>query len=86
MGKHKNRRIGPRMKEAVDYVSRYPGCVKIEAARAVAPSGENGIGLGFGYKTIDRAIAAGLIMQTRHEGHWSLELGVKGIDLVRSWG
>lgn len=53
-------RIGPQMAAVVSFVARNPGCVKIDAARHVAP-GRSGRGLGFGYWTVDRAFNAGLI-------------------------
>lgn len=51
-------RIGPRMREATEYVAAHPGEPKIRAATHVAPYGK---GIGFGYKSVDRAIKAGLI-------------------------
>lgn len=50
-------RIGPRMAEAVEFVRRNPGCAILPVARWVAPHGA----LCYGYRTVHRAIRAGLI-------------------------
>ena len=55
----KTTRIGPRMLQVIAYVSHYPGCVKMHAARYVAPHG--GKGLQYGYNTVNRCLAHKLI-------------------------
>jgi hypothetical protein len=50
-------RTGPRMAEAAAYVAAHPGCTKLAAALAVGPNQSTN----YGYRTVDRAIAAGLI-------------------------
>jgi hypothetical protein len=57
MGRLKQRRIGPRMKEVAGYVAGAPGCTKGAAAAWVAPNGS----LFYGYKAVNRAIRAGLV-------------------------
>lgn len=49
--------VGPRMAEVLSYVQRHPGCPKLHPARVVAPNGS----LMYGYRTVNRAIAAGLV-------------------------
>jgi hypothetical protein len=58
-------RVGPRMARVVEVVRDNPGCPKIIPARAVAPSRHGRIGLHFGYKSVNRAIRAGLITAER---------------------
>jgi hypothetical protein len=56
-------RIGPRMKEALTVVEANPGCCKLLVARAIAPRGSGGgLGIQYGYRAVDRAIRAGLIV------------------------
>lgn len=50
-------RIGPRMREAADFVRSNPGCAILPVAEAVGPHGSRA----FGYRTVHRAIDAGLI-------------------------
>jgi len=47
----------PRQADVLYYVERFPGCTKCEVARFVGPNGS----LRYGYRTVDRAIANGLI-------------------------
>jgi len=54
-------RIGPRMNEVLEHVKANPGCTKLSAALAVAPHGSTM----YGYRTVDRAIRAGLIVAKR---------------------
>lgn len=51
-------RVGPRMAAVARYVAINPGCVAMRAAEWVAP---HGTGIGFGYRTVWRAVAAGLV-------------------------
>lgn len=46
------------MRAAADYVAAHPGCPKLPVARAVGPHGSTQ----FGYRSVDRAIGAGLIV------------------------
>lgn len=50
-------RIGGKMASAAAYVAANPGVTKMAVAAAVGPNGS----LRYGYKAVDRAIAAGLI-------------------------
>lgn len=52
------RRIGPKMAEVVSFVEAHPGTLKIRAAQYVGPHGS----LQYGYATVDRALAAGLVL------------------------
>ena len=63
-------RIGPRMEAAVQYVAMNPGCKKIDVARVVGPHGS----LRYGYLTVDRCIARGLIRAERRlDGRYALK-------------
>lgn len=64
-------RVGPRMAEAARYVQAHPGCTKLRVAEHVAPTGVPGgsPGIGYGYRTVDRAIRAGLIRAEAHPDH-----------------
>lgn len=53
-------RVGPRMAEAVAYVSQNPGCTMLEVAEHVGPNGSRQ----YGYRTVHRCIDAGLIENT----------------------
>lgn len=51
------KRIGPRMEQAIAIVAANPGCNKLFVAKQVGPNGSTN----YGYQTVDRAIAHGLI-------------------------
>lgn len=55
------KRIGPKMAAVKSYVETHPGCLMIRAAEYVAPSKYGRVGLGFGYDTVHRAVAAGVV-------------------------
>ena len=58
------------MKDAVQYVRLNPGCPKIDVARVVGPNGS----LRYGYRTVDRCIARGLIRaERRPDGRYALQ-------------
>lgn len=61
----KPRRIGPRMQEALDFVRRNPGCAILPVAEAVGPYGSRA----YGYRTVHRAIDAGLIRAEAGKGN-----------------
>lgn len=56
---NKKVRIGYRMRQAVEYVSRHGGAApsRLSVARAVGPHGSTA----YGYRTVNRAIRAGLL-------------------------
>lgn len=64
-GAHRRRnpraRRGQKMHAAAQYVRDHPGCSKWEAARAVSTHGSNNAG----YRIIDRAVKAGMIIAER---------------------
>jgi hypothetical protein len=62
-------RIGPRMQEAAEYVLHHPGCAMLPVAEHVGPNGSRN----FGYRTVHRAIAAGLIRAEKTNG-WNYKL------------
>ena len=64
-------RIGPKMWQAVQFVARHPGTAILPVARYVAPCGVPGgtPGISYGYRTVHRAIAAGLIDATAGKGN-----------------
>ena len=62
-------RIGPRMEAAIHYVTLNPGCRKIDVAKVVGPNGS----LRYGYRTVDRCIARGLVRaERRPDGRYAL--------------
>ena len=67
-----SKRIGPMMQSAVNYVARNPGCAKLPVAEYVGPHGSRQ----FGYRTVDRAIKAGLIVATRSTTRYGYVLTV----------
>jgi len=50
-------RIGPRMIDAVSFVADKPGCPILPVAEHVGPNGSRQ----YGYRTVHRAIEAGLL-------------------------
>lgn len=64
------KRIGERMQAAVDYVAAHPGCAILPVAEHVGPHGSRN----YGYRTVHRAIKAGLIRATRTNGVYCLEV------------
>jgi len=57
------------MEEAAEYVRRNPGCAMLPVAEAVGPHGSRN----FGYRTVHRAIKAGLIRAEKSNG-WTYKL------------
>lgn len=55
------KRIGPRMLDVVRFVANHQGCAKLPAAEYVGPNRSRQ----FGYRTVDRAIRAGLVQAER---------------------
>lgn len=53
------KRVGPRMRQATEYVAAHPGTNKKEVAKAVSPI--LATSLMHGYMSVNRAIVAGLI-------------------------
>ncbi len=66
------KRIGSKMKAAVEYVEKNPGCSKLEAG--VAAGGTFGGNMRFVYGPVDRAIAAGLIVAERKGNRYALKV------------
>ena len=63
-------RIGPRMEAAIQFVALNPGCRKIDVAKVVGPNGS----LRYGYRTVDRCIARGLVRaERRPDGRYILK-------------
>lgn len=60
-----NRRIGPKMQQAVSFVRQNPGCAKLPVAAVVGPRGS----INYGYQIVDRAIRAGLIHAEKRPGN-----------------
>lgn len=54
-------RTAPMMYGVASYVAANPGCPKLHAAEYVGPNGSRR----YGYRTVDRAIKAGLIRAER---------------------
>lgn len=61
-------RTGRKMQEAARYVRANPGCAILPVAEAVGPHGSRQ----YGYRTVHRAIRAGLIRATIKGGVYSL--------------
>jgi hypothetical protein len=75
----KMNRIGPRMTAAAAYVAAHPGCPKLPVAIAVGPNQSTN----FGYRAVDRAIAAGLIEHRGGmAGRYSLYVTDKGAAAI----
>lgn len=60
--------MGHRIAQAVDFVARHPNCAGIAVARAVGPHGSTR----YGYRTLHRAIRAGLIQARKVAGRYTL--------------
>lgn len=58
-------RVGPRMRDVVAYVTTHPGCYPADAAREVGPHGSTC----YGYRTVKRAVSAGLVVQRPDPNH-----------------
>lgn len=56
-------RVGPRMLQALHFVTRNPGCSMLDVAASVGPRGS----LKYGYATVHRAINAGVIVAVRRK-------------------
>lgn len=56
-----SRRVGPMMSAVASFVAANPGLAMLAAARAVGPNGS----LNYGYRTVHRAIKAGLVRADR---------------------
>jgi len=70
----------PRMRQAYEYVQRNPGCTKYEVQRAVGPHGS----LFYGWRTLNRAIAAGLILAVPHGTRFMLRaVSQETLDLIK---
>lgn len=62
-------RIGPRMRDVVSFVTRNPGLPMLAAAEHVGPHGSRN----YGYRTVHRAIDAGLVeRRPGPRGSWLL--------------
>lgn len=57
-----------RMIQAVEFVRANPGCAILPVAEAVGPHGSRN----YGYRTVHRAISAGMIRATVANGRYSL--------------
>ena len=75
-------RIGMRMLAATLHVKDHPGCSKREAARYAGP----GESLTYGYRTVDRTIAAGLIKSVPEDNRYKLYITAAGQDALRQVG
>lgn len=84
--RRKARRIGPKMRRVIEYVSASPGCAKIGPAWYASPYPGKPLrtcGLGYGYRAVDRAISAGLVAAELHGSRYALTLtdaGRKALD------
>jgi hypothetical protein len=75
------------MRMVVDYVSAAPGCPKIGPAWYAAPYPGKPLrscGLAYGYRAVDRAIAAGLVAGKMHGARYVLTLTEAGRSLAAS--
>lgn len=61
-------RVGPMMERAAAYVAANPGCAILPVAEHVGPHGSRK----YGYATVHRAIAAGLIRAAKARGRYTL--------------
>lgn len=72
------KRIGPRMLEAVEYVSNHPGCPILPVAEHVGPYGSRQ----FGYRTVHRAVKAGLIRNVKKGNRYYCYVTEKGAEAL----
>lgn len=69
------KRVGFRMRQAVEYVRSNPGCAIYPVARWVGPHGSTR----YGYQIVHRAIKAGLLTATRKgDGSYALTVREEG--------
>jgi DNA-binding IscR family transcriptional regulator len=61
------KRIGPRMAEALDYITRNPGCAKLHAASAL--SGRYPGTSAFAFRPVNRLIQAGMVVARKGKGN-----------------
>jgi len=81
------RRVGTKMFMAAWYAARYPGCAKLAAARFCAPyAWSTQPGIRFGYESVNRAIAAGLVSAELAHGRYSLTVTEAGTQLLAQAG
>lgn len=73
MAKRQKYRVGPKMVDAYEIVRMRPGCNKSYVASRVGPNGS----LQYGYRTVDRAIEAGLIKAEPNRTHTRYKLYVR---------
>ena len=81
------RRVGPKMRLVAEYVAANPGCPKIGPARYASPypgQPANRCGLQFGYRAVDRAMAAGLVAGQLAGARYSLRLTEAGRKLINA--
>jgi DNA-binding IscR family transcriptional regulator len=71
------KRIGPRMAEALDYVTHNPGCAKLHAASAL--SGRYPGTSAYAYDVVNRLIRAGLVVARKGKGN-AYALFVRGAE------
>lgn len=65
------KRIGPRMAQVAHIVASEPGIVALRVADQVAP-GQHKRDRGYGYRTVHRAINAGIIQMKRRKNRMYL--------------
>lgn len=68
------KRIGPRMADVVSYVETHPGCSALAAAEYVGPNRSRR----YGYRTVHRAMSAGIVDYERKSGRIYLYPASKG--------
>ena len=65
--------VGPQMAAAAAYVAAHPGCTKQAVSLAIGPHGSNA----YGWRAVQRAIGAGLIVAGERPGkRWAYALTV----------
>ena len=63
-----NKRVGPKMLQAYEYISAHRGCSKYEVSRAVGPHGSTF----YGWRIVQRCIEANMITAVRVGHAWAL--------------
>jgi hypothetical protein len=78
MPKTKKVRVGATMFAVLAVVADNPGCAKIVPARAAGPHNSTQ----YGYRSVDRCIAAGLITATLAPGRYELAITDTGAAVL----
>lgn len=71
-------RIGPRMRDALEYIRNHPGTAILPVAEYVGPNGSRQ----FGYRTVHRLINAGLVVNVSTRPQTYKLVATPTIDII----